>query len=128
MGCTMSKKITFTLDEDILSAMDTSLTIDDVVINQAIQHYLHAEQPAMDHTHDIHTKMQTLEQDKERIEQEKKDLEIEYACLKQQKHKLESRINDLSELYPSASVLLGKKPVASYSRTRLFKNKLRKRK
>lgn len=124
----MSKKITFSLDEDIINDVDESLMIDDVVINQAIQQYLQAEKPNVDQTSEMETKMQGLEQDKQKIEQEKKDLEIEYACIKQQKNQLQSRIDDLSELYPSVNVLLGKKPVADYSRMRLFKNKRLKKK
>ena len=102
--------------------------IDDVIINQAIQQYLQAEKPNVDQTSEMETKMQVLEQDKQKIEQEKKELEIDYACIKQQKNKLQSRIDDLSELYPSVNVLLGKKPVADYSRMHLFKNRRLKRK
>ena len=72
--------------------------------------------------------MRMLELDKQKIEQEKNQLEIDFACLKQQKHHLESRIDDLTELYPSASVLLGKKPVADYNKIRLLKNRILKRK
>ena len=128
MGCTMSKKITFSLDEDIIKKVDNSLKIDDVVINQAIQQYLQAEKSNVNQTSEIETKMQILKEDKQKIEQEKKELEIEYACVKQQKNKLQSRINDLSELYPSANVLLGKKPVEDYSHMRLFKNRRLKKK
>ena len=124
----MSKKITFSLDEDIINDVDESLKIDDVVINQAIQQYLQAEKSNVDQTSEIETKMQILKEDKQKIEQEKKELEIEYACIKQQKNKLQSRINDLSELYPSANVLLGKKPVEEYSRMSLFKNRRLKKK
>jgi len=124
----MSKKITFSLDEDIIKKVDNSLKIDDVVINQAIQQYLQAEKSNVNQTSEIETKMQILKEDKQKIEQEKKELEIEYACIKQQKNKLQSRINDLSELYPSANVLLGKKPVEEYSRMSLFKNRRLKKK
>jgi len=124
----MSKKITFSLDEDIIKKVDNSLKIDDIVINQAIQQYLQAEKSNVNQTSEIETKMQILKEDKQKIEQEKKELEIEYACIKQQKNKLQSRINDLSELYPSANVLLGKKPVEEYSRMSLFKNRRLKKK
>jgi len=124
----MSKKITFSLDEDVINELDGPLKIDDVVINQAIKQYLQAGKLNVDQTSGMATKMQVLTQDKQKIEQEKKELEIEYACIKQQKNKLESRINDLSELYPSANVILGKKPVADYSRMRLFKNRRLKKK
>ncbi|MEA3458836.1 MAG: hypothetical protein U9R21_09190 [Candidatus Thermoplasmatota archaeon] len=124
----MSKKITVTLDEDIINMLSDETMIDDVTINQAIYHYLQAGKQIANTSTSMETKMQLLENDKQKIEQEKNELEIEYTCLKQQKHQLESRISDLSELYPSASVLLGKKPVAHYSRIRLFKNKILKRK
>ncbi len=124
----MSKKITVTLDADVIDMLSDETMIDDVTINQAIHHYLQAGKQIVTTPTSIETKMQLLENDKQKIEQEKRELEIEYACLKQQKHQLESRIVDLSELYPSASVLLGKKPVARYSHIRLFKNKLLKRK
>ncbi|RLF59030.1 MAG: hypothetical protein DRN27_03745 [Thermoplasmata archaeon] len=124
----MSKKITFSLDDDVINELDGSLKIDDVVINQAIQQYVQAGKLNVDQTSEMAMKMQMLTQDKQKIEQEKKELEIEYACIKQQKNKLESRINDLSELYPSANVILGKKPVADYSRMRLFKNRRLKKK
>jgi len=124
----MNKKITFSLDEDIINDLDESLKINDLVINQAIQQYLQAEKSNVDQTSEIETKMQILKQDKQKIEQEKKELEIEYACVRQQKNKLQSRINDLSELYPSANVILGKKPVEDYSRMRLFKNRRLKKK
>jgi len=129
MGCTMSKKVTFTLDKDIAEKLPENIKIDDAVLNQAINHYLLSEEQtkSSETTMVMETEMKLLEEEKTRIEQEKQVLEIDNECLKQQKKHLESRIDDLAELYPSASVLLGKKPTIDKPKKPLFKNKIFKK-
>ncbi len=51
-----------------------------------------------------------LEDEKSVLLQDKELLEIDKICLKQQKFELESRIDDLAKMFPSASILLGKTP------------------
>ena len=129
MGCTMSKKVTFTLDKDIVEKLPENMMIDDAVLNQAINHYLLSEEEtkSSETTMAIETKMKLLEEEKTRIEQEKQAIEIDNECLKQQKKQLQSRIDDLAELYPSASVLLGKKPTIDKPKKSLLKNNIFKK-
>ena len=129
MGCTMNKKVTFTLDENIVKQLPKDTSINETVLNQAISQYLLSEQQNSDVTDEpaVQTKMKVLESEKTRIEQEKQALEIDNECLKQQMKHLESRIDDLAELYPSASVLLGKKPSAETLKKPLFKRRIFKK-
>jgi hypothetical protein len=129
MGCTMDKKITFTLDDDIVKQLPQDMMINDTILNRAVSHYLQSEQESTNHSEEmtVETKMKVLESEKIKIEEEKQALEIDNECLKQQMKRLESRIDDLAELYPSASVLLGKKPTVGKQRKPLFKNKIFKK-
>ena len=125
----MSKKVTFTLDKDIVEKIPQNMKINNVILNQALHHYLQNEQQESSTCDDkeLETKMQMLKSEKVRFEQELKSLEIDNACLIQQKKHLESRIDDLVQLYPSASVLLGRKPIIEKSKTSMFKNKIFKK-
>jgi hypothetical protein len=129
MGCTMSKKVTFTLDKDVVKKIPQNMKINNVVLNQALDHYLQNEQHESSTYDDkkLETKMQMLESEKVHFEKEIESLEIDNACLIQQKKHLESRIDDLVTLYPSASVLLGRKPIIEKSKTSMFKNKIFKK-
>ena len=64
-----------------------------------------------------------LQQDKQSLKQQKESLEIDAICLKQKNFELESRINQLVDTYPSASILLGKTPKEST----MFTDRLKKR-
>jgi hypothetical protein len=125
----MNKKVTFTLDEKVVKQLPEDMKIDETVLNQAINHYLQSEQHLSEVSDEmiVETKMKVLESEKTRMQQEKQALEIDNECLKQQMKQLESRIDDLAELYPSASVLLGKKPSIEKRRKPLFKNKIFKK-
>jgi seryl-tRNA(Sec) selenium transferase len=125
----MSKKVTFTLDEDIAEKFPEEMKIDDVVLNQAINLYLQSEKQnqQLETTMVTESKINKLEAEKTRIEQERQALEIDNECLKQEKKKLQSRIDDLAELYPSASVLLGKKPTIDKRKKPRFKNNIFKK-
>ena len=129
MGCTMNKNVTFKLDEDIVKQLPQEMKIDGTFLNRAISQFLLSEQQSVDPSEEmaVETKMKVLESEKTRIEQEKQELEIDNECLKQQMKHLESRIDDLAELYPSASVLLGKKPTLEKRRRPLFKNRILKK-
>jgi len=65
-----------------------------------------------------------LEEDNMLLEKERESLEIDNVCLSQQKQELESKIDDLARIYPSASILLGKTPHHSTMSVSGFKNKL----
>ena len=69
-----------------------------------------------------------LQQDKQSLNQQKESLEIDTICLKQKNFELESRIDQLVDTYPSASILLGKTPKESTMFIDRLKKRLFKRK
>lgn len=69
----------------------------------------------------------TLKDMIKKLEKERESLEIDNVCLSQQKQELESRIDDLARIYPSASILLGKTPHHSTMSVTGLKNKVFKK-
>ena len=122
----MSKKITVELDDDVINKIKNDHFSEDLV-NDALALYL-------DNTYDYQSvsilkkDLETLQEQIGKLQNEKQSLEIEKTCLKQENHSLHSRINDLSELYPSASILLGTKPLLKQDTLSKLKGKLLKRK
>jgi hypothetical protein len=51
-----------------------------------------------------------LQQQIEQLEHEKKSLEIDNVCLRQQNDNLKDKIDDVATHFPKASILLGKNP------------------
>ena len=123
----MSKKITVTLDDTVLKKINNDHLINEDLINDALGLYL-------DNNYDYRTVSQpqpnskSLQEQIDALQQEKQSLEIEKTCLLQEKHSLQTRINDLSELYPKASILLGTKPNLKDTKISKLKQKLLKRK
>ena len=122
----MSKKITVTLDDTVLRKINNDHLINEDLINDALGLYLDnnydyrsVSQPQPDHT--------SLQQQIDALQQEKQNLEIEKTCLLQEKHNLQSRINDLSEMYPKASILLGTKPNLQHNTIAKLKHKLKRK-
>jgi len=122
----MSKKIIVTLDDTVLKKVNNDHLINEDLINDALGLYLDnnydyraVSQPQPDHT--------SLQQQIDALRQEKQNLEIEKTCLLQEKHSLQSRINDLSEMYPKASILLGTKPNLEHNMLAKLKHKLKRK-
>lgn len=61
------------------------------------------------------------------LEWEAESLRIDKVCLEQKNHELQTRIDDLAQQYPSASVLLGKTPILKTSVWDGLKSKLLKK-
>ena len=128
-GCTMSRKVTINLDEDVFNRLRScsDAEMNEEIINTAVSQFLNNEDDDKVHSiliNDVHK----LQQDVHTLNQEKQALEIEKTCLKQENKHLQSKIDDLSELYPKASILLGKKPSPDQLNKSFFKRKLKKRK
>lgn len=122
----MSKKIIVTLDDTVLKKVNNDHLINEDLINDALGLYLDnnydyraVSRPQPDHT--------SLQQQIDALRQEKQNLEIEKTCLLQEKHSLQSRINDLSEMYPKASILLGTKPNLENNMLAKLKHKLKRK-
>jgi len=52
----------------------------------------------------------TLKENVQTLEKHKESLEIDKICLMQKSKNLQTKIDDLAQMYPSAVVLLGKTP------------------
>jgi regulator of replication initiation timing len=123
----MSKKITVELDDEVINKIKNDHFISEDLINDALDLYL-------DNNYDYQSasilkkNLENLQEQIGKLQNEKQSLEIEKTCLKQENTSLHSRINDLSDLYPSASILLGNKPSFKQDTISKLKGKLLKRK
>lgn len=86
-----------------------------------------SDESKREHISTLKDMIQRLEEDNKLLERERESLEIDNVCLSQQKQELESRIDDLARIYPSASILLGKTPHHSTMKIAGLKDKIFKK-
>lgn len=124
----MVKKVTLTVDENLADMMKKNNHPSEDMLTDALKLYF--QQQKDENISRFTTNDPVLLRDQiDILEKEKQELEIEKTCLMQENHSLQTRINDLSELYPSASILLGTKPtIKQKNPIAEVKNKLFKRK
>ena len=110
----MGKKITIKIDDNLLEKVDNSQKINQEFINTALNNYLEQVE-SIDTVSTLKNDIESLQNENTLLEQERETLEINNICLKQNNYELQSRIDDLVEKYPSASILMGKTPELSNS-------------
>jgi FtsZ-binding cell division protein ZapB len=119
----MGKKITIKIDDKLLDKIDKSQNINQEFINTALNNYCEQVE-SIDTVSTLKRDITSLQNENSLLEKERETLEINNICLKQNNYELQSRIDDLVEKYPSASILMGKTP--EMSKQGLF-SKIKKR-
>jgi len=97
----MSKELSIKLDDKFLKKLDKHGLKDKKIINEALNQFLKNKEQ------DDET-VTTLKENVQTLEKQNESLEIDNICLMQENKKLQGRINDLVQMYPSAVALLGK--------------------
>jgi hypothetical protein len=97
----MSKELTIKLDGKLLKKLDKNGLKNKNVIAEALNQFFENKEQ------DDAT-VSTLKESVQTLEKKKESLEIDNVCLLQENKKLQGRINDLVQMYPSAVALLGK--------------------
>ncbi|MEF8848543.1 MAG: hypothetical protein V5A68_05360 [Candidatus Thermoplasmatota archaeon] len=118
-----SKKISFKIDEELFEKIKNHDMKKNTVVEKALSDFFKS-QKRNEMITTLKQDVENLKKDKESILEEKENLEMNYVCLMNEKENLQSRIDDLVEKYPSASILLGQPPKEgnkSIWRTKLFK-------
>jgi cupin superfamily acireductone dioxygenase involved in methionine salvage len=103
MGCRMSKEFSVEINDSLLERLDSHELDSKEIINKALNQFFESEKQ----DNEIVT---TLKQNVQELENQKELMEIDFACLMGENKKLQTRIDDLARLYPTAVTLLGKTP------------------
>jgi hypothetical protein len=103
MGCRMSKEFSIKINDKLFEKLDSHELNRKDIINKALNQFFENETQE----NEIVT---TLKQNVQELEEKRELMEIDYACLMGENKKLQTRIDDLARLYPSAVTLLGKTP------------------
>ena len=99
----MSKEFSVKINDKLFEKLDNHELDSKDIINKALNQFFENEKKDKE----IVT---TLRQNVQELENQRELMEIDYACLMGENKKLQTRIDDLARLYPSAVTLLGKTP------------------
>lgn len=97
----MSKELSVKIDDKLFRKLDNNELKRKDIVTKALHQFLKNEKQ----DNEIVT---TLKADLQKLEKQNESLEIDYACLMRENKKLQTRIDDLAQMYPSAVALLGK--------------------
>ena len=97
----MSKELSIKVNDKLLKKLDNHELESKELINKALHQFFENEKQ----DNEIVT---TLIENVEDLEKKRESLEIDNACLMQENKKLQTRIDDLAEMFPSAVTILGK--------------------
>jgi cupin superfamily acireductone dioxygenase involved in methionine salvage len=103
MGCKMSKELSVKINEELFKKLDNHELNSKGIIDKALHQFFENE----NQDDEIVT---TLKENVQELEKQRELMEIDYVCLVGENKKLQTRIDDLARLYPSAVTLLGKTP------------------
>jgi hypothetical protein len=109
-GMQMSKVLSVRIDETLFHKINTRGIPKKDIVTKALQNYLEPKRHEKKQVSALKEHINQLVQQTQELQWQKNDLEIDTVCLKQENRHLQSRINDLAELFPSASPILGKIP------------------
>ena len=99
----MSKEFSVKVDDRLIEKLDNHELDSEDIINKALNQFFENEKQ----DNEIVT---TLKENVQELEKQRESMEIDFACLMGENKKLQTRIDDLARLYPSAVTLLGKTP------------------
>ena len=97
----MSKELSVKINDKLLKKLDNHELESKDIINKALHQFFENEKQ----DNEIVT---TLIENVQNLEKQRESLEIDYACLMRENKKLQTRIDDLAQIYPTAVTLLGK--------------------
>jgi len=99
----MSKEFTIKVDDKFLKKLDKHGLNNKASIKKALNQFI-------DNKKDDDRNISVLTKNVQSLEKLNQSLEIDNICLMQENKKLQGRIDDLAQMYPSAVALLGKTP------------------
>ena len=99
----MSKEFSVKINDRLFEKLNNHELDSKDVINRALNQFFESEKQ----DNEIVT---TLKNNVQVLEKQRESMEIDFACLMGENKKLQTRIDDLARLYPSAVTLLGKTP------------------
>jgi len=99
----MSKKLSISIDDKLFSKLDNKSINKEEIIAKSLQQFFENEEQ----DDEIVT---TLKENIKTLEKQKESLEIDNACFKQQNVKLQKKIDEVAQLFPSSVAVLGKTP------------------
>ena len=99
----MSKKLSVKINDELSEKLNTHELNSMDIIDRALHQFFENEKK----DNEIVT---TLKENVQELEKQRELMKIDYACLAGENKKLQTRIDDLAKLYPSAVTLLGKTP------------------
>lgn len=97
----MSKELSIEINDKLFKKLENHELQTKDLINKALHQFFESQKQDSE----IVT---TLKENVQELEKQNESLEIDYACLMQENKKLQMRIDDLAQIYPSAVTLLGK--------------------
>ena len=97
----MSKELSVKINDKLFKKLDNHELKSIDIVNNALHQFFENEKQDND-------TMTTLKENVQDLEKQRESLEIDYACLMRENKKLQTRIDDLAQIYPSAVTLLGK--------------------
>ncbi len=102
----MNKEFSVEINKSLLEKLNSHELDSKEIINKALNQFFENEKQ----DNEIVT---TLKQNVQELENQRELMEIDFACLMGENKKLQTRIDDLARLYPTAVTLLGKTPKIS---------------
>lgn len=101
----MSKERSIKIDNKLFKKLDNHGMDKKDIITKALNQFFENKEPDEEQDNEIVT---TLNGNVQTLEKKNESLEIDNICLFQENKKLQTRIDDLAQMYPSAVALLGK--------------------
>jgi len=101
----MSKELIIKINDKLLNKLNTHEMNEKDVVTKALHQFFEDEEQNDEQDNKAVT---TLKKNIQNLKKEKKTLEIEKVCLANENKNLQTRIDDLAQMYPSAVALLGK--------------------
>ena len=101
----MSKEFSVKINDKLYKNLLNNKLKNDEIINKALNQFFKNKEQ----NNEIVT---TLKENVQILDKQNKSLEIDKICLLQENKNLNTRIDDLAQLYPSAIALLGKTSVS----------------
>ncbi|MCK5636417.1 MAG: hypothetical protein KAH91_03270 [Thermoplasmatales archaeon] len=97
----MSKELSVKINDELFKKLDNPEMKKRDVITKALHQFFENKEQNNE-------TVTTLKENVQALEKQRESLEIDYTGLMQENKNLQTRIDDLAKMYPSAVVLLGK--------------------
>lgn len=103
----MSKELLVKINNELFRKLDNHEMKNKEIITKALHQFFEDAEQNEERENEIIT---TLKENLQTLEKQNESLEIDNICLMQENRNLQTRIDDLAQMYPSAIALLGKTP------------------